>query len=369
MNDLKIEYVDIKSIKPYKKNARKHDKASIDVIAESIKEFGMADPIAVWKDTIVEGHGRLLALKKLGYDRAPVIRLDYMTDEQRRAYTLAHNKTAEFSEWDFDLLPAELEEIFDIDMSAFGFEVNSYDIDVDSDSEYADDDADDDIDDDIDDGYYGDERERTNNAYNLSIIEYDNLTNDFWQMPILKPCDYIPKELISFNYAKTSERKDVGVHFCIDDYQFERVWNNPEKYLPILMEYECIMTPDFSLYMDMPMPMKIWNTYRARMIGNYYQSKGLRVIPTISWCEPETFSFVFKGLPQNGTVLLSTIGIKNDLTVFKQGYPEFIKQVQPKNILLYGGKIDYDFGDVNIIYFENQAIERLSKGAKKENEN
>ena len=366
MDELQIEYVDIKSIKPYKKNARKHSKESVDVIANSIQEFGMADPIAVWKNTIVEGHGRLLACKKLGLEKVPIVRLDYMTDEQRKAYTLAHNKTQEFSSWDFDLLPNELEHIFDVDMSKFGFELTKEEFGLGLEPEQE---QEQEEEDEIDEGYYGDERERTNNAYNLSIIEYDNLTNDFWQMPILKPCDYIPKELISFNYAKTSERKDVGVHFCIDDYQFERVWNNPEKYLPILMEYECIMTPDFSLYMDMPMPMKIWNTYRTRMIGNYYQSKGLRVIPTISWCEPETFSFVFKGLPQNGTVLLSTIGIKNDLTVFKQGYPEFIKQVQPKNILLYGGKIDYDFGDVNVIYFENQAIERLSKGAKKENEN
>lgn len=76
MNELQIEYVDIKSIKPYKKNARKHSKESVDVIAESIQEFGMADPIAVWKNTIVEGHGRWLACKKLGYDKVPVTRLE-----------------------------------------------------------------------------------------------------------------------------------------------------------------------------------------------------------------------------------------------------------------------------------------------------
>lgn len=357
MNDLKIEYVDIKSIKPYKKNARKHDKASIDVIAESIKEFGMADPIAVWKDTIVEGHGRLLALKKLGHDRAPVIRLDYMTDEQRRAYTLAHNKTAEFSEWDFDLLPAELEQIFDIDMSAFGFEVNSFDIDVDSDSEYADDDADDDI----DDGYYGDERERTNNAYNLDLVDYDRLETDFWQMPVIKNNGFIPQDLIGFNYAKTSEEKNVGVHFYVDDYQFERVWNAPEKYVEILMEYDCILSPDFSLYMDMPMPMKIWNIYRSRFIGAYYQSKGIRVIPTISWAEKETFAFCFKGIPKGSIVSVSTIGVKRDedaLQVWKDGVAEMIRQIEPSTILVYGGELDYDYGDIKVIYFNNKVTER-----------
>ena len=123
MQEIKVEYVSIDKIKPYSKNARKHSDESVEVIANSIKEFGMADPIAVWgKDNIIiEGHGRLLALKQLGYDKAPIIHLDYLTDEQRRAYTLAHNKTSEFSDWDIDLLGEELDEIFDIDMETFGF--------------------------------------------------------------------------------------------------------------------------------------------------------------------------------------------------------------------------------------------------------
>ena len=285
-----------------------------------------------------------------------MIRLDYMTDEQRRAYTLAHNKTAEFSEWDFDLLPAELEQIFDIDMSAFGFEVNSYDIDVDSDSEYADDDADDDI----DDGYYGDERERTNNAYNLDLVDYDRLETDFWQMPVIKNNGFIPQDLIGFNYAKTSEKKNVGVHFYVDDYQFERVWNAPEKYVEILMEYDCILSPDFSLYMDMPMPMKIWNIYRSRFIGAYYQSKGIRVIPTISWAEKETFAFCFKGIPKGSIVSISTIGVKRDedaLQVWKDGVAEMIRQIEPSTILVYGGELDYDYGDIKVIYFSNKVTE------------
>ena len=124
MQEIKVEYVSIDKIKPYRKNARKHSDESVEVIANSIKEFGMADPIAVWgKDNIIiEGHGRLLALKQLGYDKAPIIHLDYLTDEQRRAYTLAHNKTSEFSDWDIDLLGDELADIFDIDMETFGFD-------------------------------------------------------------------------------------------------------------------------------------------------------------------------------------------------------------------------------------------------------
>ena len=125
MQELKIEYLTLDKLKPYDKNARKHQEADLSTIKASITEFGMSDPIGVWgKDNvIVEGHGRYLACKDLGIEQVPVIHLDHLTDEQRRAYALAHNKTAEMSEWDIDLLGEELDGIFDIDMSDFGFDM------------------------------------------------------------------------------------------------------------------------------------------------------------------------------------------------------------------------------------------------------
>ena len=125
MQELKIEYLSLDKLKPYDKNARKHQEADLSTIKASITEFGMSDPIGVWgKDNvIVEGHGRYLACKDLGIEKVPVIHLDHLTDEQRRAYALAHNKTAEMSEWDIDLLGEELDGIFDIDMSDFGFDM------------------------------------------------------------------------------------------------------------------------------------------------------------------------------------------------------------------------------------------------------
>lgn len=126
MQELKIEYLTLDKLKPYDKNARKHQEADLSTIKASITEFGMSDPIGVWGEdnVIVEGHGRYLACKELGIDNVPVIHLDHLTDEQRRAYALAHNKTAEMSEWDIDLLGEELDGIFDIDMSDFGFDLS-----------------------------------------------------------------------------------------------------------------------------------------------------------------------------------------------------------------------------------------------------
>ena len=89
---LKIEYVPLDKLKPYERNARKHGDTDIDAIAASIKRFGFKDPIGVWgKNVIVEGHGRLLAAKKLNLAEVPIIRLDDLTDEERRMYALAHN--------------------------------------------------------------------------------------------------------------------------------------------------------------------------------------------------------------------------------------------------------------------------------------
>lgn len=129
--NLQIEYVGIDTIEPYENNARKHGTKDVTAIKKSIQEFGFNDPIGIWHDKIVEGHGRLLAAQELGYSIVPIIRLDNLTDEQRRAYTLAHNKTAELSDWDFDVLAEELKDIADIDMSDFGFDLSGISDDTD----------------------------------------------------------------------------------------------------------------------------------------------------------------------------------------------------------------------------------------------
>lgn len=120
---LKIEYVSVDNLRPYEKNARSHGKDDLKAIINSIQEFGFNDPIGVWHDIIVEGHGRWLAAKELKMETVPILRLDELTDEQRKAYALAHNKTAELSGWDFDVLAAELKNLSDFDMSQFGFDM------------------------------------------------------------------------------------------------------------------------------------------------------------------------------------------------------------------------------------------------------
>ena len=352
MKDISIENISIDSIKPYQNNPRNNDDA-VDAVAASIKEFGFKVPIVIdANNVIVTGHTRFKAANRLGMKKVPCIRADDLTDEQVKAFRLADNKVSELATWNAEKLNIELEDI-DIDMSEFGFDIPDIEtVELDSGEDV---------------GYYGDERERTNNAYNLGLIDYDSLTNNFWQMPIIKNDNFVPDDLIGFNYAKTSQNKNCGIHFYVDDYQFERLWNKPEDYTDILFDYDCILSPDFSLYMDMPMPMKIWNIYRSRFIGNYYQNKGINVIPTLSWAEPETFQFCFEGIPEGSIVSVSTIGVKESkdaLKIWRDGMQAAIEKIKPSTILVYGGKIDFDYGNIDVRYYDNKVTERWGNNGR-----
>lgn len=133
---LNIEYIELDELKPYKRNNKKHADFDIGEIAKSIEKYGMNDPIGIWKDNqIIEGHGRIEACKKLGIDKVPCIRLDHLTDKERREYAILHNKTAELAEYDFDNLAAELP---DLDFSDFNFDFG-FDVDTDEQAEIAED--------------------------------------------------------------------------------------------------------------------------------------------------------------------------------------------------------------------------------------
>ena len=326
--------MNIDDIKPYENNARHNEKA-IPVVAESIKTFGFKGAIVLRsKDdpTIVNGHTRVAACKLLGWTEFPdeyIVYADDLTDEEVRALRLADNRTGEVAKWNPTLLQREMRGIKSLDMSKFKFEFKS------------------------EHRPRGAERLRTDKAYNLHLVNIGDCAGKEGY-PILKPVDAKPRDFVSFNFYKQVKERDVGLHFCIDDYKFERVWNEPEKYLDAIKEFECVVTPDFSVYLDMPVPMRKWNIYRSRALGNWWQRHGVTVVPNLTFSDADSIEYSTDGMPKHSTVFLSTLGVNKDKRareICLYGMKHSLRRVEPSRVLLLGDDLGFDFGDVEVVRY------------------
>lgn len=199
------------------------------------------------------------------------------------------------------------------------------------------------------------------NALNQQLLDALPLTSN--GVPIIRHTNYTPQRIVPFNRIFSVRRTDCGVHFFLHDYQFERLWNEPLRYLPRLSKFCCIFAPDFSLYVDMPEPVKRWNIYRNRLIGAWLQASGLTVIPTISWAETASFNYCFDGIEPHGTVAISTVGTgQNTLSqlLWKRGAAKMMELLKPTTVIVYGNsRINFDFGTAKVVTFENEIINRL----------
>lgn len=175
---------------------------------------------------------------------------------------------------------------------------------------------------------------------------YENLNKGIfdgtgtYDIPHLTPEHIAADSFIGFNYAKTCKQPDnYGLHFFVDDYQFTRVWSNPDAYLVLLSKFKCVCTPDFSTYTDFPKAVQIYNHYRKHWLGAYWQYNGITVIPTISWSDKASYEWCFDGEPVGGTVVVSSVGTqinKDSRKLFLDGYKEMLKRLQPSLIYFYG---------------------------------
>ncbi|WP_276874155.1 DUF4417 domain-containing protein [Dialister micraerophilus] len=167
-----------------------------------------------------------------------------------------------------------------------------------------------------------------------------------YDIPIIKKENIeLPETWIGFNEVNTYKGKctQTEVHFFLDDYQFERIWQRPTVYARKLSKFKVIASPDFSLYTDYPTAMQIWNTYRKQWIGAYLQHYGIHIIPTISWSDKQSFEYCFDGIQKRSAVIISDIGTTNNKEaekIFLQGIKELEKKIQPTKILIYGNKMN-----------------------------
>ena len=206
--------------------------------------------------------------------------------------------------------------------------------------------------------------DRTNRSYKLDLIARDDCIGGMF--PPLDPVDAQPLDLVAFHEIKSTRRNSsrLGVHFFIDDYQFERVWNQPARYFSLLAEFECVFTPDFSTYTDMPIPMQLWNAYRSRALGRIWQSLGLTVVPTLQWSTPDATPALLYGLPTGGTVAVSTIGVRRDpeaVNDWRDGMSVALNMVHPSRVIHYGPRIFNDWGATEVVYYTNPVIDRMER--------
>ncbi len=180
------------------------------------------------------------------------------------------------------------------------------------------------------------------NSFLVKDANYDGIL----EIPSVKTDIYYPKKLIPFSKCTSSTDYDAWVHFYEDDYSFERLWKNPEKYLPILKKFEGVISPDFSLYRDMPLVMQLWNIYRSRAIASWLQNNGIKVIPNIRYGDFRTFSIASQGIEINGAIAIGTHGcIKSlkDREILVDGLDYVIPIIKPKIIIIFGTAPDYIF--------------------------
>lgn len=174
--------------------------------------------------------------------------------------------------------------------------------------------------------------ENLNKRIFTGVGEYD--------IPALKSGVYAADNWISFNFARGCEEPEKhGIHFFIDDYQFMRLWKNPDAYLSMLKQFQAVCTPDFSTYTDFPKAIQVYNHYRKHWLGAYWQEHGIKVIPTISWSDEASFDWCFDGEPVGGTVAVSSVGTQgntNSARLFEAGYNEMKRRLKPAQIVLYG---------------------------------
>lgn len=173
-----------------------------------------------------------------------------------------------------------------------------------------------------------------------------------------KSGDFDDLLLIGFDktHLEDNNHLDRMVHFFLYDYRFERVWKNPDNDIEKLSRYRAVLSPDFSMYLEMAPVMQLYNVFRNRWCGAYWASKGIRVIPTVNWGDESTYDFCFEGIEKGSTVAVSTYMASesdhhmNQKEWFMAGYNEMLHQIEPERIICYNTPFPEMEG--NIVYVD-----------------
>ena len=185
-----------------------------------------------------------------------------------------------------------------------------------------------------------------------------------WGIPVIKRqnIDISNARLISCADTRFNDRPEnklCGVHFFVDDYRFENIYRNPDKTLPKFSQYAFLLSPDFSTYADMHPWRQLESIAHSRWCGAYWQSKGLKVIPTISWSTPSSYSYCFDGVGIGSVVAVGIIGCRKNKVAFLRGYREMLKVIQPEAIICFGKPFfEMEGNVVSVDYLSSRKVVR-----------
>ena len=172
-----------------------------------------------------------------------------------------------------------------------------------------------------------------------------------WNIPLIKKqaVDVENISLIACSDTRSNDNETNtknGVHFFVDDYRFNGIYNNPEKSLRKYSQYAFLLSPDFSTYADMNLWRQLESVAKNRWCGCYWQKQGLTVIPTISWSTPRSYEFCFDGVEKNSIIAIGMIGCKQNKKEFLRGYDYMLSRIEPEAVICFGTPFDEMRGNI-----------------------
>jgi hypothetical protein len=206
--------------------------------------------------------------------------------------------------------------------------------------------------------------------FNNHFLRNEFLSNEIYDIPVIQrdEIDISCIDLIGFNNVKAKDNNkhlNKFIHFFLDDYKFNSVYDCPEKYIARIKSFIGVLSPDFSLYTDMAQARQIEHTFKNRWCGAFWQSHGIKVIPTIGWSDERSFDFCFAGVEKGSIVAVSTVGSRRAKSPFMKGYTEMLRRIEPGSVICYGSPFDEMEG--NIVYIDYLQVTNR-KNEKKQNQ-
>ena len=202
-------------------------------------------------------------------------------------------------------------------------------------------------------------------GYQLCDLRIDKGT----KVPIIERYEVserLPEHMFAFHEAMSVTNTDFGmiVHFYEYDYHFIRLFRNPDKYIPRLKQYEYVISPDMSQFVEMPYYSRYANNCHNKALAQYLQRNGVNIIANVSWSLPDSYEYCFAGIPCGTVIAINSNGVNahtDSKYLWRKGYEEAIRRLQPIRIIRYGQKMPNEREDISI-YYDNEYLRRMRHG-------